>query len=102
VCLDYAVNQNTLLLMLESRNTTQPRKPTVLTSADVNNHTLEDVVMPLPGYDVIYPANQVGGWYQELLLQDGFVDSSTLQHKIRSVLLVLCAQVQPNTLMAWF
>jgi len=78
-----------LLLVLGSRDATQPSKPTVLTSADVNNYTLEDVVMPLPGYDVIYPASEVGGWYQELLLQDGFVDSSALRHKIRSVLLVL-------------
>ena len=62
----------------------QPNKPTVLTSDDIINYTIEDVVMPLPGYNVVYPASEVGAWYQDLLQQDGFANSSALQHKIRS------------------
>ena len=57
----------------------------MLTSTDVADYTMEDLVMPLPGFDVVYPTNEVGSWYQELLQQDGFADSSALQHKIRSV-----------------
>ncbi|KAI0238771.1 TRUD domain-containing protein [Lamellibrachia satsuma] len=66
-----------------SGDVSQPNKPTVLTSDDIINYTIEDVVMPLPGYDVVYPASEVGAWYQDLLQQDGFANSSALQHKIR-------------------
>ena len=75
----------TLFLFVASGDSSAPRKPTVLTSADVADYTMEDLVMPLPGYDVVYPTNEVGSWYQELLQQDGFADSSALQHKIRYV-----------------
>ena len=31
----------------------------------------EDVVLPLLGYDVLYPTNEVGEWYGALLERDG-------------------------------
>uniref|UniRef100_A0A8C6YB03 Pseudouridine synthase 7 n=1 Tax=Naja naja TaxID=35670 RepID=A0A8C6YB03_NAJNA len=34
---------------------------------DVDNYTIHDVVMPLPGFDVIYPKHKIGESYKEML-----------------------------------
>ncbi|XP_040834846.1 pseudouridylate synthase 7 homolog-like protein isoform X3 [Ochotona curzoniae] len=36
-----------------------------------NTYTIHQVVLPVPGYNVQYPENLVGRWYQELLSRDG-------------------------------
>jgi tRNA pseudouridine13 synthase len=38
---------------------------------NILNYTIADVVLPLPGYDVTYPDNEVADWYKDLLLADG-------------------------------
>ncbi|XP_030071896.1 pseudouridylate synthase 7 homolog [Microcaecilia unicolor] len=50
--------------------------------ADVNNYTIHDVVMPLPGFDVIYPKHKIGDKYREMLAADG-LDIDNMRHKIR-------------------
>lgn len=35
----------------------------VLTEDDVGNYSMTDVVLPMPGYAVMYPHNAVGDWY---------------------------------------
>ncbi|AFR94528.1 tRNA pseudouridine13 synthase [Cryptococcus neoformans C23] len=49
--------------------------PTVrrLTAEDITNktHTIFDVVMPLPGFDVDYPGGEVGELYDRILKADG-------------------------------
>ncbi|KAF2882212.1 hypothetical protein ILUMI_23954 [Ignelater luminosus] len=39
----------------------------ILSEDDLNNYTIYDIVLPLPGYDVQYPENEVKDWYKELL-----------------------------------
>ena len=45
-------------------------QPLVLDESNVGNYNTYDVVLPLPGYDVIYPANEVAQWYNEQLETD--------------------------------
>jgi tRNA pseudouridine13 synthase len=56
-----------------SSNQSECSNPTIV-SIDKNNilnYTIADVVLPLPGYDVTYPDNEVADWYKDLLLADG-------------------------------
>ncbi|KAG0224344.1 multisubstrate pseudouridine synthase 7 [Actinomortierella wolfii] len=43
----------------------------VLTEADVDQYTIFDVIMPLPGTEVVYPTHAIGDRYRELMAQDG-------------------------------
>lgn len=43
----------------------------VITEADLENVKIEDIVLPLPGHNVIYPNNVIKEWYEELLAVDG-------------------------------
>ncbi|KAF0296842.1 Pseudouridylate synthase 7 [Amphibalanus amphitrite] len=50
-----------------------PRLPEVhaLTEAELDAHSIYDLVMPLPGWAVRYPENELSSWYKEMLSQDG-------------------------------
>ncbi|KAM8861797.1 pseudouridylate synthase 7 homolog isoform 1-T2 [Synchiropus picturatus] len=54
----------------------------VLSAEEVEKHTIHDIVMPLPGYDVIYPTHHVGKGYRELLSADG-LDIDNMRHKVK-------------------
>ncbi|KAF9116748.1 multisubstrate pseudouridine synthase 7 [Mortierella sp. AM989] len=43
----------------------------VLTEQDVDQYTIYDVVLPLPGHDVIYPTHAIGEKYKELMTKEG-------------------------------
>ncbi|KAG9063739.1 multisubstrate pseudouridine synthase 7 [Linnemannia hyalina] len=43
----------------------------VLTEEDVDQYTIYDVILPLPGFDVIYPTHAIGAKYKELMAKDG-------------------------------
>lgn len=43
----------------------------VITEEDLENIKIEDIVLPLPGHNVIYPNNVIKQWYEELLAVDG-------------------------------
>ncbi|XP_048740934.1 pseudouridylate synthase 7 homolog [Ostrea edulis] len=45
--------------------------PAVVTTETKSQYTIHDVLLPLPGYDVKYPDNEVGKWYTDLLAADG-------------------------------
>uniref|UniRef100_W5NEK4 Pseudouridine synthase 7 n=1 Tax=Lepisosteus oculatus TaxID=7918 RepID=W5NEK4_LEPOC len=53
-----------------------------LSQEEAASHTIHDVVMPLPGFDVIYPAHHIGEGYREMLSADG-LDIDNMRHKIR-------------------
>ncbi|RUS20161.1 pseudouridine synthase [Endogone sp. FLAS-F59071] len=44
----------------------------VLTDADdLAAYTIQDVVLPQPGFDIVYPANVIGAKYKEIMGRDG-------------------------------
>ncbi|XP_068732862.1 pseudouridylate synthase PUS7L-like isoform X3 [Montipora capricornis] len=47
-----------------------------ITNYEQGKHSLKDVVLPLPGYGVQYPANDVGEMYQKRLESDGLTIKS--------------------------
>jgi tRNA pseudouridine13 synthase len=64
-------------LVQPSSSDKKARKPYVapcvrtLTEDDVDNYTIFDVIMPLPGTDVAYPGGKLGERYREFLRMDG-------------------------------
>ncbi|CAG08629.1 unnamed protein product, partial [Tetraodon nigroviridis] len=54
----------------------------VLSAEEAENYSIHDIVMPLPGYDVIYPSHHVGNGYKELLSADG-LDIDKMKHKVK-------------------
>ncbi|KAF9317316.1 multisubstrate pseudouridine synthase 7 [Podila horticola] len=41
-----------------------------LTAEDVDQYTIYDVVLPVPGFDIIYPTHAIGDKYKELMAKD--------------------------------
>uniref|UniRef100_A0A8C7PZW2 Pseudouridylate synthase 7 homolog n=1 Tax=Oncorhynchus mykiss TaxID=8022 RepID=A0A8C7PZW2_ONCMY len=54
----------------------------VLRGAEAETHSIQDVVMPLPGFDVIYPTHHVGKGYREKLSTDN-LDIDNMRHRVR-------------------
>ncbi|XP_051889897.1 pseudouridylate synthase 7 homolog isoform X2 [Pristis pectinata] len=50
--------------------------------SDVEKYTIHDVVLPLPGFDVLYPKHKIGKAYEEMMAADG-LDINNMRHKIR-------------------
>lgn len=72
-----------------------------LTEEDLNNYTIFDVIMPLPGTDVAYPGGKLGEQYKEFLRMDGlnpdnFVRKQRFAH---SYTYIMC---QVRNLMPYF
>nr|CAD7576498.1 unnamed protein product [Timema californicum] len=49
----------------------RPHTVEILTEESVKSARIEDIVLPLPGYDVVFPHNVMKDWYEELLKEDG-------------------------------
>lgn len=43
----------------------------VLTEENVEEYGIDDVVLPLPGHSVVYPAHAIGSAYEKMLMTDG-------------------------------
>uniref|UniRef100_A0A8C6VWN5 Pseudouridylate synthase 7 homolog n=1 Tax=Nothobranchius furzeri TaxID=105023 RepID=A0A8C6VWN5_NOTFU len=54
----------------------------VLSAEEAETHTIHDIVMPLPGFDVIYPSHHIGEGYREMLTADG-LDIDNMRHKVK-------------------
>ncbi|XP_070192243.1 pseudouridylate synthase 7 homolog isoform X2 [Littorina saxatilis] len=66
----------------QNKKTRERVKPIVLEDGKVSQYTIYDVVLPLPGFDVLYPNNEVHTWYKEHLEKDGF-DINSMERKNR-------------------
>lgn len=55
-------------------------RPIMLDETTVSQYTVYDVMMPLPGFDVIYPSNDCHEWYKTMLHEDGF-DINQMERK---------------------
>ncbi|XP_072509204.1 pseudouridylate synthase 7 homolog isoform X2 [Notamacropus eugenii] len=55
---------------------------TYIEEADVNSYSIHDVVMPLPGFDVLYPKHKISETYKEMLAAD-HLNIENMKHKIR-------------------
>ena len=53
-----------------------------LTEDDIKmkTYTVYDIVLPLPGYDVVYPSNKIGVYYRETLSSDN-IDIDNMKKK---------------------
>lgn len=59
-----------------------PSNVKVATEEDISSYSIEDIVMPLPGYDIKYPQHVAKVWYEEALLTDG-LDINNMRHKVK-------------------
>lgn len=57
---------------------------TVLTEEHLKSgqFTIHDVVLPLPGYDVVYPDNEFKEHYRQIMANDG-LDIDNMRRKVR-------------------
>ncbi|XP_017340430.1 pseudouridylate synthase 7 homolog isoform X1 [Ictalurus punctatus] len=54
----------------------------ILSAEEAEKHSIHDIVMPLPGFDVIYPTHKVGKGYRDMLEVDN-LDIDNMRHKVR-------------------
>ncbi|KAI7874417.1 tRNA pseudouridine synthase D [Lichtheimia hyalospora FSU 10163] len=59
---------------------TMRKQPKVLTEDDLNSYTIEDVVYPIPGHRTVYPKNEMGDIYRDLLEKDQIVFDKSEQY----------------------
>ncbi|KAJ2850711.1 multisubstrate pseudouridine synthase 7 [Coemansia brasiliensis] len=58
-------------------------KPTLVTAENINSYTIYDVVLPLPGWDIVYPEHSVKEVYTELMEKDGLTASGFANHPLK-------------------
>ncbi|KAG0319081.1 multisubstrate pseudouridine synthase 7 [Dissophora globulifera] len=63
----------------ESSSTSHVVRAKVLTADNVDQYTIYDVILPMPGFDVIYPTHALGDKYKELMAKDG-LDPHNMRH----------------------
>ncbi|KAG0350362.1 pseudouridine synthase [Gamsiella multidivaricata] len=66
----------------EKGSSTQQRehvRAKVLTEENKDQYTIYDVILPMPGFDVIYPTHEIGERYKELMNKDG-LDPYKMRH----------------------
>ena len=51
------------------------REVIFIDDGNIRKYKIYDVVLPLPGPDTIYPANEIAGWYDDLFKADGLSEN---------------------------
>ncbi|XP_073508347.1 pseudouridylate synthase 7 homolog isoform X2 [Phyllobates terribilis] len=54
----------------------------VIDESNIHSYTIHDVVMPLPGFDVIYPKHKLATAYEEILAADK-LDIKNMRHRVK-------------------
>ncbi|XP_078485493.1 pseudouridylate synthase 7 homolog [Ciona intestinalis] len=54
----------------------------VVTEENIDNYSIHDVIMPLPGHKVTYPTNSALQWYKDEFKAAG-IDEAMFDHKVR-------------------
>ena len=69
-----------------SHQTSSSQEVKQLTEEDIasGNYTIHDVIMPLPGWNIDYPAGDIGELYTKILKEDG-LDPKRMQRDQRYV-----------------
>ena len=67
---------------VEDEVSAERTKPEILTTETVNAYSIYDVVLPLPGFDIVLPENDMSEEYHTFLQKDDLVMGS-FKHKVR-------------------
>lgn len=59
------------LVLSKPHSSSEPSNLVVLTSDNIQEYSIHDVVLPMPGHSIEYPKNEVHEWYREMLKNDG-------------------------------
>ncbi|XP_072025722.1 pseudouridylate synthase 7 homolog isoform X2 [Amphiura filiformis] len=57
-------------------------KTAYITEENKSEYSIYDVVLPLPGFGIKYPTNEVGEWYKSMMAEHG-IDSDKLKHHVK-------------------
>lgn len=57
-------------------------KPLTQLEIDAGTYAITDVVLPLPGHNIAYPANEIGQCYETWLAEDG-LSSEKMKQKVK-------------------
>jgi tRNA pseudouridine13 synthase len=63
-------------------------KVKTLTESDLSDYTIYNVIMPLPGFDVAYPGDDLGEKYKGFMRADG-LDPNNMTRSRRQVVLII-------------
>ena len=72
----------TKVLMFSAIHCDKKSTPVTVTAENQSDYRIHDVVLPLPGYDVIYPSNVCRDWYKQLLEEDR-LSFDSFRHNIK-------------------
>lgn len=65
----------------EELKRTKP-SPILVDESNISNYTIYDVILPMPGYESILPANQMADFYNEFLRAEG-IDMNTFKQRVK-------------------
>jgi tRNA pseudouridine13 synthase len=62
-------------------------RPLTKDEAESGRYTIEDIVLPLPGWDILYPPNEIGAFYQEFMgsAKGGRLDPNNMRRKWKDI-----------------
>ncbi|CAL4235030.1 unnamed protein product, partial [Meganyctiphanes norvegica] len=55
----------------------------MLTEEEASNTDITDILLPLPGHDILLPENEIKNWYVQMLEKDG-LSLEKLKHKVKT------------------
>merc|ERR1712226_281672 len=92
------------LIISKKKNQDGHAMAKILTEDDIviGTYSIYGIVLPLPGYDIIYPSNKIGQYYRDFLMADE-IDIENMKNKIKDISLpgtYRNIMVKPND-MSW-